>query len=116
MEQNDISAKLKSKPAIILYCLFALIYIAIVGQRQADLTIYLMASKDLFQGKDIFYTGYIDSYRYYYSLLFAILVYPLNYLPMLAAQYVWLLLNGLLMVGVINILAKYFKLNAGYFL
>ncbi len=112
MEQPDISAKLTSKPAIMLYSLFAIIYIAIVGQRQADLTIYLMASKDLFQGKDIFYTGYIDSYRYYYSLLFAILIYPLNYLPMLAAQYLWLLLNGLLMVGVISILAKYFKLSA----
>jgi len=111
MEQAiDISGKLKSKYAIAIYCLFAIIYIAIVGQRQGDFFIYLSASKDLFQGKDIFSLTYIDGYHYYYSLLFAILIYPFNYLPLLASQYLWMLLNAFLMWRIVKILGSYFKL------
>src|SRR4029077_6908699 len=112
MEQAiDITGKLKNKVAIAIYLLFTIIYIAIVGQRQGDFFIYLSASKDLFQGKDIFMLKYVDGYHYYYSLLFAILIYPFSWLPLLIAQYLWLLLNAFLMWRIVKILGGYFKLS-----
>jgi hypothetical protein len=108
---GDISSKLKSKYAIAIYCLFTIIYIAKVSPGPCDFYIYLSASKDLFQGKDIFAVNYMGCFHYYYSVLFAILIYPFNYLPLLLAQYIWLYFNAFLMWQIIKILGGYFKLS-----
>lgn len=58
-----------------------------------DFHIFVSASRDLFEGKNIFQTTYHESSRYYYSILFAILLYPFTFLPIYWANFIWLLFN-----------------------
>ncbi|HXB11250.1 MAG TPA: glycosyltransferase family 87 protein, partial [Bacteroidia bacterium] len=113
MEQiGDISLKLKSKVALSIFGLFTIVYVIATGWWQSDFFIYISASKDLFLGKDIYIQTYGDGYHYYYSVLFAILIFPLSFLPIVAAQYIWLFFNAILMWRIVMILGRYFKLSA----
>lgn len=58
-----------------------------------DWDIFLAASRALFGGEDIYAITYFDGYHYYYSLLFATVLYPFTWLPALAAKFVWICLN-----------------------
>ncbi len=113
MEQVvDISAKLKSKIALSIFGLFTIVYVLATGWWKGDFFIYISASKDLFLGKDIYTQTYVDGYHYYYSVLFAILIYPLSFIPLIAAQYIWLFFNAVLMWRIVIILGRYFRLSA----
>ncbi len=109
--EESIAPKLTGRYAILFYLLFGVIYIGIIGQKEGDFLIYLSASKDLFLHKDIYNTGYIDGYRYYYSLLFAILIYPLSFIPFVAAKYIWITANALLLWKTVTLIGSYFKLQ-----
>lgn len=65
----------------------------------------------MFAGKDIYTQLYKDGYHYYYSTLFAILIYPLSFLPYYAAALLWLLLNLFFFFRTIQVIGKYFSLN-----
>ena len=58
------------------------IYVFIESLGNGDLFIYLSASNDLFDGVNIFEKKYVDGYHYFYSVLFAIVLKPLTYLPL----------------------------------
>ena len=71
-------------------------YALIESQNKGDLTIYLEASKDLFSDGNIFTNKYIDGYHYFYSVFFAIVIFPFSFLPIQAANFIWIVLNMIL--------------------
>ena len=72
---------------------FVILVVLIEARGEGDFKIFLSASYDLFQGKNIYQVLYNDWYHYYYSVLFAIFLYPLTFLPLYLAKAIWLLLN-----------------------
>ncbi|MFO0355928.1 MAG: glycosyltransferase family 87 protein [Sphingobacteriaceae bacterium] len=83
----------RAKLLYIFLAVLAIVYCAIEAQGQGDLFIYLSASADLANHEDIFVKTYVDGYHYYYSVIFAILLKPLTYLPYYWVKFAWLLLN-----------------------
>ncbi len=87
-----------------------LIYLLISSKRQGDLFIYESGSKDIFSGKDAYSIHYVDGFRYYYSVLFAIFIYPLTLLPVYIGNFLWLALNAFLLYRSIILISRYFNL------
>jgi hypothetical protein len=58
-----------------------------------DLDIFLAASRDMFAGKAIYQELYFGCYSYFYSPLFASVVFPLTWFPPWAAHLLWLILQ-----------------------
>lgn len=77
----------------LLLGLLLLALIAFESTITGDFHIFLEASKDLFQEENIYANKYHEWYHYYYDLFFATLIYPLTYLPLYFANFIWLLLN-----------------------
>jgi len=73
--------------------LLAVLYCAIESKGFGDLYIFLSAASDLSSQQDIFANKYVDGYHYYYSVLFAVLIKPLCYLPFRLVKFLWLLFN-----------------------
>lgn len=71
----------------------ALVYISIEAKQQGDFSIFWQASRDYFDGQNIYTLTYHEWYHYYYSQFFAILIYPLAMFPLYAATWIWLALN-----------------------
>lgn len=105
------SYPLKTKVAFVLLGLLCLLYLLIEAQGEGDFHIYISASRDLFAGKNIFETTYGNGFHYLYSVLFAILLYPLSFLPFYLAKFFWLLLNAFLLYRTFAILFSYFNLK-----
>src|SRR4051812_30482520 len=87
------------KPALtfIIIAILTLIYCFIESYGEGDLYIYLRATGDLKEGKNIYTEGYINSsYHYYYSVLFAYLLSPFYSLPFSGVKFCWLILNAFL--------------------
>jgi len=104
---------LKSK-AFLYYLLGAaivLVFLLISANRQGDLFIYEAGSKDILAGKDAYSIGYVDGFRYYYSTLFALLIYPLTFLPAYIGNLVWLTLNAFLLYRIAILISRYFDLS-----
>jgi len=68
-----------------------------------DFDIFLAASKALFEGKDIYTETYFDGYHYYYSTLFAILLYPLGLLPTFLAKSIWIIANLIILARMLRL-------------
>ncbi len=77
------------------YLLGFIVFILILNEAQGrgDFAIFTAASQDLFEGKNIYYIAYNEWYHYYYSVLFAVLIYPFTFLPLYLAKVMWLLAN-----------------------
>jgi hypothetical protein len=73
--------------------LISLFYVTIEAAQDNDFVIFLSASADLVQHKNIYTALYKGCYHYYYSPLFAILLYPFTLIPVYTAKLVWLMLN-----------------------
>ncbi len=69
-----------------------------------DFDIFLSASRQLFEGKNIYRETYFDGYHYYYSTLFAVLLYPLTLLPAFLAKSIWIILNLLFLFRMLHLL------------
>jgi hypothetical protein len=83
--------------------LFSLSILAIVlyeAQGEGDFKIFLSASEDLFIGKNIYKEFYNDWFHYYYSVFFAIILFPFTLLPLYAAKFIWLLINVYLVIRI----------------
>lgn len=78
----------------VLYWLVALILCWVESQGRSDFTIYQLASTDLVQGNCPYSHSYIDGYYYYYSLLFAYLIYPFTLLNEFTSTFLWLFFNA----------------------
>lgn len=91
----------------------SIIYIAFTASHKQDFSIFLSASNQLVkESGNIYSNTFKDGYHYYYSVLFALLIYPFNLLPLYAATFIWLLLNLFLLYRIIRIIGRYFNLNA----
>jgi hypothetical protein len=73
--------------------LIAIAYILLEAQQSSDFGIFLSASSDLVHGLNIYTTLYKLYYHYYYSPLFALLIFPFTLVPPYVANAVWLALN-----------------------
>ena len=73
--------------------LLLLVLLLIESNVRGDFHIFISASRDLFQGKNIFQITYHESSHYYYSILFAILLLPFSFLPLYWANFIWLVFN-----------------------
>lgn len=76
-----------------------------------DLFIYELASKDILAGKDAYSIGYVDGFHYYYSTLFAILIYPLALLPAYLGNHLWYCLNVFFLYRISLLVSRYFNLS-----
>ena len=81
--------------------------------RRNDWDIFLAASRALFRGEDIYAITYFDGYHYYYSLLFATVLYPFTWLPVVTAKFVWIFLNPFFFDWIFLRFWAYFDLAAG---
>lgn len=73
------------------------IYLYIEADGKGDFHIFLQASQGLLSGENIYEKTYNDGYHYFYSILFALIIYPLNFLPLHLAKFLWLSFNILLL-------------------
>jgi hypothetical protein len=110
-ENPSVIDKLKNKYIVFAIGLTVLAYLLYIATYRRDFYIYILASKDLFANKDIYALTYIDGYHYYYSILFACLIYPLSKLPIYIATVIWLMMNFFFLVRLIKIIGSYFKLT-----
>ncbi len=102
--------KSKTLPNYLLAGGIILVYLLINAGRQADLFIYESASLDIFSEKDAYAISYVSGFHYYYSALFAILIYPLAFLPMYIGNLLWLCVNAFFLYRIIILMSGYFDL------
>lgn len=82
------------------------IFLYIEADGTGDFHIFLQASKGLISGENIYERTYNDGYHYFYSLLFALIIYPLNFLPLHLAKFLWLGFNVYLLYRLFHIINK----------
>lgn len=95
----------------ILVSLFLLTLILIESRGQGDFKIFLDASTDLFNDKNIYKINYNEWYHYYYDLIFTIIIYPLHFLPIYWAKFIWLLINIILTVRIWQLIFCFLPTN-----
>lgn len=76
-----------------------------------DFEIFLQASQDLLKGENIYRIKYHEWYHYYYDTFFALLIYPLTYLPVYWATVIWLGLNILFTFRIWQLIAIHLTLE-----
>ena len=94
-----------------LYFIVAIIVCLIEAEGRSDFDIYLMASKDLIQHINPYSHSYIDGYYYYYSMLFAYLIYPFSFLGYYWSTFFWLLVNAYLLYKIIQQIAEFLGIS-----
>lgn len=94
-----------------LLALLALVYVLFEADGKGDFFIFLSASDDLFKGENIYTKLYLDGYHYLYSLLFAIVLKPLTWLPLYVAKVLWLCMNLFFLYRTWRILTSYLQLS-----
>lgn len=103
--------KFKTSIYYLLGGIAVLVYLLIAANRQGDLFIYESGSSDIFAGKDAYLISYVDGFHYYYSTLFAILIYPFLFLPVYLGALLWLGLNAFLLYRIVILISRYFNLS-----
>jgi hypothetical protein len=103
----------KAKRIFLFLVGLALLYfLYIESEGKGDFFIFLSASQDLFKGQNIFDNTYVDSYHYFYSIFFAILLHPFTWLPFHLAKFLWLLLNVILVWRIFLIIKNMLPLHS----
>jgi hypothetical protein len=77
----------------ILAGLLILLIIVVEAGARNDFDIFLSASADLLQHKNIYQVKYSEWFHYYYDVCFALVLAPFTYLPVFVGKFCWLLLN-----------------------
>jgi hypothetical protein len=72
---------------------FWLLLVLFDSNAKGDFEIFIEASKDLFGSKNIYTTFYNQYFHYYYSVLFAVIIYPLTFLPFYFVKVIWMVCN-----------------------
>lgn len=72
---------------------FALVMLIAEFHRIGDFNIFLLASKSMAEGHNMYVMYFVHGYKYFYSPLFAILIYPLTLIPLELAGFIWNLLS-----------------------
>lgn len=95
IEKYSISVSQKLLFSIAAFILLG--FIIIESTNKGDFHIFLEASKNLINGENIYERTYFDGYHYFYSILFALIIYPLTFLPAHFAVFIWLCFNVFLL-------------------
>jgi hypothetical protein len=96
---------LKKRVLFVLIALLSLVYLFVEAGGDGDLYIFLCAAGEMRKGHNLYDIYYInDQYRYYYSLLFALLLQPFYSLSYYWVKFFWLFLNALLYVHLLVLL------------
>lgn len=111
LEQKSVIDKLNNRYTIVRVVLVSLGYIAFAATKHKDFHIFMLAAKALFNGKDLYTITYVDGYHFFYSVLFACVVYPFTLLPEYLANFLWLSFNLFLLIRLIKIVAGYFNIK-----
>lgn len=89
-----------------------------VIQHNKDLDIFIGASELIFSGKscyEVWIKSDASGLKYFYSPLFAVLLFPLTFLPQVSCNIIWLCFNFLIVYRIFNLLIYFLpvsKLNA----
>ena len=95
------------KKLVIVFLLLGLTtFLAFESRDKDDFYIFLKGSVDFMEGKNMYAISY-SGFHFLYSCFFAILIYPLNYLPFELAKFLWLALNAFLLYRICRILISY---------
>jgi hypothetical protein len=95
------------RAAVIILLLSYAVIESFAGRNDWD--IFIAASRALKEGVDVYAITYFDGYHYYYSLLFATVLYPFTFLPAAAGKFVWICINMLMMTRVLLRIMSFFN-------
>ncbi len=91
---------------------FLLILLLVVEANTiGDLDIFISASKDLLKGNNIYIIKYREWFHYYYDVFFALIISPLQFIPLYWANLLWSLLNVALTYRIWIIIKSYLPYN-----
>lgn len=99
------------------YWLHILLGIAVLGvilfeaSGNGDFNIYLSASHDLLEHKNIYQIYYNEWFHYYYDVLFALILAPFSFLPVYWVKVGWLLLNVFFVYRIWKIITSWLTLE-----
>lgn len=101
----------KNNKLTILLGILLIILLLIESNGRGDFNIFLNASRDLLEGKNIYSIKYNEWYHYYYDILFALIISPLKALPLFWSNFIWLLLNLFLTFRIWKIILSYLPVS-----
>lgn len=78
---------------------------------KGDFEIFIDASKDLLNHKNIYSELYNQYFHYYYSVLFALILVPFTYLPLYWAKVIWMCCNYFFTYRIYKIAIDYFGME-----
>lgn len=99
-------AVFKNKIWLLVLFAITLVICFIEADGKGDFYIFLSATGDLINGQNFYENKYVDSYHYFYSVLFALILKPLYYLPFFWIKFCWLVFNTILYFQLFQLLAK----------
>lgn len=97
---------LKNKVLLAALALIAFVYCFIEAEGTGDFYIFMSAAGQLLAHNNIFEYKYQDSYNYFYSVFFALILAPFFTLPFFWVKFCWLLLSLLLYAYLFKLLAR----------
>jgi hypothetical protein len=83
----------KNKNLKILFFVFWVFIVFFDSTAKGDFEIFIEASKDLLASKNIYTNLYNQYFHYYYSILFALILYPFSFLPFYFVKVFWMICN-----------------------
>jgi hypothetical protein len=101
-----VASIFKHKAWLITAGIIALAYCFIEAEGKGDFYIFMSASGQLLRHNNIYYYQYMDSYNYFYSVLFALVLAPCYTLPFFWVKLGWLILNMCLYAHLFKLLAE----------
>lgn len=112
MQLNQLLKRILKKPWLLIVSLIIILFSVVEANGYGDFHIFLSASKDLIEKENIYLKIYNGYYNYYYDLSFALVLYPLTFLPIYFAKLIWLLLNGFLLLRIWKLIRAYLPKDA----
>ncbi|MCD4732360.1 MAG: DUF2029 domain-containing protein [Bacteroidales bacterium] len=98
----------KSRISALLFAVFAIVFLIVEFNRIGDFKIFLLASEALGNNENIYSRHYIAGFRYFYSPLFAILIYPLTLIPEVVSGAIWNLISFMMLGRTFWLIQKMF--------
>ena len=98
----------KSRISALLFVVFAIVFLIVEFNRIGDFKIFLLASEALGNNDNIYSRYYIAGFRYFYSPLFAVLIYPLTLIPDVVSGAIWNLISFMMLGRTFWLIQKMF--------
>jgi hypothetical protein len=105
---------------IAVVLVIGLLFLESVINHHKDFDIFIGASKLIFNGKscyEVWIKSDVHGLKYFYSPLFAVLLFPLKFLPQIGYNLIWISINFLIIYRIFNLLHFFLpthKLSSSY--